>query len=133
MISTMVIISIAVATALAVAVYTNSLAADRMEEHGRKVSDIINKNNEDIVIVHAEYLPNNNICNKPLVVWIYNVGSIDTNIVNATIDNVPITPSSTFLPRQSISIVCFDYSTPGDHIIAITCTYTNKDEYEVSI
>ncbi len=131
--STMVIISIAIATALAVTVYTNGLAGDRMQEHGTEVSSMINKNNEDIVIVHVEHNSNNGICNESLVAWIYNAGTIDTNITSVAIDNMDITPSSTLLPRQTISIICFDYSTPGEHTLNIECTYGNKDEYKVSI
>lgn len=132
--STMIIISISIVTALAAAVYTNSLAGDRMQEHGEEVSNIVNKNNEDIVIIHADYDPSNGICNEPLVVWVYNAGVIDTNIVKATMNDTSLTlPSSTFLPKQSVSILCFNYSTSGYYILTLECTYGNKDEYGVSI
>ncbi|GIU70884.1 MAG: hypothetical protein KatS3mg003_0363 [Candidatus Nitrosocaldaceae archaeon] len=130
--STVIIISISIATALAAAVYTNSLAGERMKEHGEEVSNIINKNNEDIVIVHVDYNPNNSICNDPLVVWVYNAGSIDTNVVKATIDSINLTlPASTLLPKHTITILCFNYSSSGT--LVLECTYGNKDEYEVNI
>ncbi|RMF32350.1 MAG: hypothetical protein D6752_00345 [Candidatus Nitrosothermus koennekii] len=132
--ATMIIILVSITTALAAAVYINSLASSRMQEHGEEVSNIINKNNEDIVIVHVYYNPNNSICNDPLVVWVYNAGSIDTNVVKATIDDINMTlPASTSLPKQSMSILCFNYSMPGTHTLVLECTYGNKDEYEVNI
>lgn len=133
LVSTMIVIVISLTTALAATVYTNSLASNRMEEHSETVSEIINKNNEELVIVHAEYSEDNQSCNG-LGVWVYNSGSIDTNVVKVVINDEELDlPQSTFLPRSSITILCFDYSTQGTHNLVIECTYGNKDEYVVNI
>ena len=87
LVSTMMMIAISIAAALAAAVYTNSVASSKMQEHGEEVAKIINKNNEDIIILHAEYDQENEFCNEPLVVWIYNAGTIDTKVVNVIIDD----------------------------------------------
>ncbi len=132
LISTMITIVIALTTALTAAVYTNNLASERMKEHGETISNIINKNSEDVIIVHAKYDADNQVCDKPLMVWVYNAGVIETSVVKVIIDESEFL-LNTPLPIHDLTILCLDYSIVGDHTIIIECKYGNRSEYKVSI
>ncbi|MEM2855730.1 MAG: hypothetical protein QW416_01320 [Candidatus Nitrosocaldaceae archaeon] len=131
LISTIIIITVSIIASLSSAMYINSLAGDRMREHAKNAADIINKNNEDVIIVHSDY--DNAYCRRALGIWFYNAGSIDSKIIKAVIDTTEVSLSQDFLAKATITVVCINYSNSGEHQLHIQLQHGNEIEYTVII
>jgi hypothetical protein len=133
--SSIIIIAIAVITGLSASVYINTLSNHKMQEYGDNVSNIINKNSEDLIILHAEY--KNSYCNNKLAVWVYNAGSIDTHIIKAYLNDIDLNINNIPLPKESVNILCINVSIEriqsNEYTLLLESTYGNRDSIKVNI
>ena len=133
--SSMIIISIAVIAGLGASVYINTLSNHRMQEYGDNVSNIINKNSEDLIILHVEY--KNSYCSNKLAVWVYNAGSIDTHIIKAYLNDINLNINNIPLPKGSVNILCInasiEHTQSNEYTLLLESKYGNRDSIKVSI